>query len=330
MVLGLSPVAIYSKLSYLSVGKKSTSPPNSFTRCCKRNRKTCYFGKFKHAWPHTPKMIIAIWRNLWHLSVRKRSLSSFMLSLRYYKDIVNLLFWVLWACLAVQTQRDTITFRKLSFLLGGKKSTSPNPILFCRYCKDMQTTHFEYFQHAWLHTPKMIVPTWRRFGCLSACQNILHLSLLSWDITFSRILQLDWLTAFWSITWGPQFSRIWDWWWNISNNISFNFKLLPRETNDRIFQKIQKVLGPFWGPFCANFGQKWIFLDKSLLWVFRYSNCLPSCQQSERTIESFLRKTLNWYMDRLTDGQLWFYSTLHRTGSKKRIISTLSPLILNV
>ena len=123
-------LSIYSKLSCLSVGKKSTSPPNSFTRCCKRNRKTCYFGKFKHAWPHTPKMIIAIWRNLWHLSVRKRSLSSFMLSLRYYKDIVNLLFWVLWACLAVQTQRDTITFRKLSFLLGGKKSTSPNPHTF--------------------------------------------------------------------------------------------------------------------------------------------------------------------------------------------------------
>ena len=163
-------LSIYSHLSYLPVGKKSTSPPNSFTRCCKRNRKTCYFGKFKHAWPHTPKMIIAIWRNLWHLSVRKRSTSSFMLSLRYYKDIVNLLFWVLWACLAMQTQCDTITFRKLSFLLGGKKSTSPTPMLFCRYCKDMQTTHFEYFQHAWLHKPKMIVPTWRRFGCLSTCQ----------------------------------------------------------------------------------------------------------------------------------------------------------------
>ena len=28
--------------------------------------------------------------------------------LRYYKDIANLLFWVLWACHATQTQSDTI------------------------------------------------------------------------------------------------------------------------------------------------------------------------------------------------------------------------------
>ena len=53
-------------------------------------------------------MIIAIWRNLWRLSVGKRSSSSFTFSLRYYKDIVNLLFWVLWACLAKQAQSDTI------------------------------------------------------------------------------------------------------------------------------------------------------------------------------------------------------------------------------
>ena len=52
---------------------------------------------------HTPKMIIAIWRNLWRLSVGKGSSSFFTFSLRYYKDTVNLLFWVLWAYLVTQT-----------------------------------------------------------------------------------------------------------------------------------------------------------------------------------------------------------------------------------
>ena len=55
-------------------------------------------------------MIVSIWKNLQCLSAGKKSTSSFMFSLRYCKDIVNWLFLVLIACLAVHTQSDTINF----------------------------------------------------------------------------------------------------------------------------------------------------------------------------------------------------------------------------
>ena len=61
---------------------------------------------------HTPKMIASIWRNLWCLSAGKNSTSSFPFSLRYWKDIANLLFWVHWACLAMHTQNDTTNLLK--------------------------------------------------------------------------------------------------------------------------------------------------------------------------------------------------------------------------
>ena len=41
-------------------------------------------------------------------------------------------------------------------------------MLSWKYCKHMQT--LSYFEHACLHTPKMIVSTCRRLWCLSACQ----------------------------------------------------------------------------------------------------------------------------------------------------------------
>ena len=65
-------------------------------------------------------MIVAIWRNLWRLSVGKRPTSSFMFSLTCYKNVINLLFWVLWVCLATHTQIDTFVFicrQKINFIL---------------------------------------------------------------------------------------------------------------------------------------------------------------------------------------------------------------------
>ena len=55
-------------------------------------------------------MIVSVWRNPQRLFAGKKLTSSFTLFLRYCKDIVNLLFWVLWACLAMHTQSDTINF----------------------------------------------------------------------------------------------------------------------------------------------------------------------------------------------------------------------------
>ena len=128
-------------------------------------------------------------------------------------------------------------YQLFSCLFEGKKSTSLPPC----FSEDI-VENFDVYLHA---------------------KNKLHHSLLSWNITFYTILQFDWLTAFWLITWEPEFCQIWDWWWNINNNISFHLRLFPRKTNDRIFQKIRKT--QFWdhfGPFLPKFRQKWIFLEK--------------------------------------------------------------------
>ena len=78
-----------------------------FFKILEKNSKLVILGHLKVP-GHTPKMIIGIWKNLWHLSADKRSRPSFTFSSRCYKDIVNLLFWVLWAYLVKQTQSDTI------------------------------------------------------------------------------------------------------------------------------------------------------------------------------------------------------------------------------
>ena len=119
-------------------------------------------------------------------------------------------------------------------------------------------------------------------------------------------MQYYWLTAFGLITGDPVFCQIWSWCWNINKNIGFHFRLLPRKTNDKIFQKIQKTL--FWGHvvnlafFCPNFCKN-EFLWKKPLSVFKYFNYLQSRQKLEKTNMSFLRKMLNWRMDGQTDGR---------------------------
>ena len=98
---------------------------------------TCYFGYSGHAWLRTPKVILSPCRKLSCLSADKNSTSSFgwdiakisklitlstlgslsacknvtssfTFSMRYCKDIVNLLFWVFCTCLAAHTQNDSI------------------------------------------------------------------------------------------------------------------------------------------------------------------------------------------------------------------------------
>ena len=130
-------------------------------------------------------------------------------------------------------------------------------------------------------------------------------------MTFNRILQFDWLTA----TQEAQFCQIWDWWWNISHNISFNFRSFPRKINDKIFQKIQKTfIWDHFGPFCPNLGKN-EFSWKRALPVFKYSNYLPSCQKSEKKLITIPEKNTE-LMDWQTSRQWSFYRTLHRTGDK--------------
>ena len=208
-------------------------------------------------------MIVSIWRN--RLSADKKSTSSFTFSLRYCKDTVNLFFWVIWACLATHTQSDNKYLWKTFVLIWRQKiNFIPHAFLeiLQRYC------NFSF----WILWVCLITHTQNEsinFDVYPYAINKRHHSLLSWD-----------------------------------NNISFYFRLFPRNTNDKIFQKI-KPKNLFWGHFglfLHKFDQKWIFLAKRTLSVFKCSNYLPSCQKSEKTNEQFLRKTPNRQRERQTNG----------------------------
>ena len=104
-------------------------------------------------------------------------------------------------------------------------------------------------------SPKVILSIYRKLSCLSQTKNQLYPPCIS----------EDWTSTFWPITLEPDFFQIWDWWWNISNNKSFHFRLFPRKTNDKIFQKIQKyiyiyILGPIWDSNLVKIA----FLEKGL------------------------------------------------------------------
>ena len=78
-------------------------------------------AKFHQIWWHGLGHLLNWYEmTLWRLSAGQKSTSSFTFSLRYSRDIANLLFWVLWACLDSHTQSDTVnlqvTFMSISRL----------------------------------------------------------------------------------------------------------------------------------------------------------------------------------------------------------------------
>ena len=81
------------------------------------------------------------------------------------------------------------------------------------------------------HTLKMIVSIWGNHWRLSAGKK-LPSSFKSFVFisrqknNFIPRFSKDWLSAFRE----PEFWQIWDWWWNINNNISFHLRLFPRKT----------------------------------------------------------------------------------------------------
>ena len=101
----------------------------------------------------------------------------------------------------------------------------------------------------------------------------------------------------------------------------FTLDYFQEKLMTKFFKKSKKpyfrAMWPFW-PFLPKFGQKWIFLEKKFLSVFKCSSYLRSCPKSEKTNMPFLWKMLNWQMDGQTDGrtdrQPWFCRTLCRRG----------------
>ena len=86
-----------------------------------------------------------------------------------------------------------------------------------------------------------------------------------------------------------------DSWWNIYNNISFHYRLLPRKTNmTKCFKKSKKhILGPFWALFAQIWAKKEFSWKKRALPVFQYSTYLTLCQKPGKPNEPFLIKLLD-------------------------------------
>ena len=75
----------------------------------------------------------------------------------------NLLFWIIWACLATHIKKDSINFKKLLMLICRQKI---NFILYA-FFEILQTYHFRNFGYDWLRTPKVILSTCKKLSCLS-------------------------------------------------------------------------------------------------------------------------------------------------------------------
>ena len=57
--------------------------------------------------------------------------------LRYYIDFANLLFWVIWACLAMPTKINQINLWESLMFICMQKKLHP-ALLLLRYCKDIK------------------------------------------------------------------------------------------------------------------------------------------------------------------------------------------------
>ena len=77
-------------------------------------------------------------------------------------------------------------------------------------------------------------------------------------------------TAFWPITQEPKFCHIRNWWSDINNNISFDFRIFSRKINHKIFPKLKKktILESYWAFFfCLNLDKNQFSWEKSLCQV---------------------------------------------------------------
>ena len=184
---------------------------------------------------------------------------------------LKILFWVLWACLAMQTQSDTIKMNKTLVFICEQRSNFAFHA-FLEILQKCANLFFRYFGYAWLHTSKMIISACRILQCLllhtpkmivSTCRGVQCLSTSQkYTSSFTFFLR-------YCVLKNP---AVW-----LADNISFHFRLFPRETNDKIIQKIQKM-EPFWVLFPQIYA-KMNFPGKKGLPVYRYFNYLPLCQK---------------------------------------------------
>ena len=96
-----------------------------------------------------------------------------------------------------------------------------------------------------------------------------------------KILQLEWLRAFWPITQEQHFSQIEDLYRNTVNNINFHYRTNSGEINDQIFLQIQKTcfrtIFPHFPSFWEGGGAKKAF-PKNL--AIRFSSIMSKFRET--------------------------------------------------
>ena len=137
---------------------------------------TSYFVHFGHVWPLPSKTIMPTCGKFDVYLHAKNELSSF---LRYYKDIENLLLLVLWECLIMPINSDSINLQqtlKPEVFICNQKMDS---LLFWHIAKILKTCYFECFENAWSCPSIMIVSPCRKlwYSVLkSTCRELWRLS----------------------------------------------------------------------------------------------------------------------------------------------------------
>ena len=119
--------------------------------------KTCYFEYFENAWSWLSIAIASTCSKLWNPKCLSATKKWTLFFLTYCKDIENLLLWVLWKCLIMSINNDSITLqetlilkvlkstcRELWCLSACKKWTS-SLTYFLKYCKDIANLLFYEF-----------------------------------------------------------------------------------------------------------------------------------------------------------------------------------------
>ena len=167
-------------------------------------------------------MIVSIWRNFWCLSAGKKSISSFTFSLRYYKNIANLLFWVLWVCLTLHIQWYYQLVEKFCVHPQAKNQLH-SPCFFEDAAKIGKLLIWVLWACLAMHTQNGTIKLSKTsmFICTPKIHFIIHFLLEILD--FKEPSNLIGWQYFGPLTREPEYCQIWDWWWIINSNVSFQF-----------------------------------------------------------------------------------------------------------
>ena len=161
-------------------GKIWTPSLTSFLRYCKVLQ-TCYFEYFENTWS-CPSIITEI--NLAEINfavylLAKKSISSPTFSLRYCKDVANLVFWELWESLTIPIKTIVLICRKPSCSSSCKKSTS-SPTSFIRYYNEIVNLLFCVLWACLALTLKVMLSTCSKLLCLSAGKKATSSPMFFW------------------------------------------------------------------------------------------------------------------------------------------------------